>query len=321
MSFPQNLFILGAGFSKSFCNSIPTISSLTQLLFDEKSDEETKYPKLCEFVRNAYKHSRQNNQIRDIENIATVILTKKIFIDDIEKAEYDILRYEVLKFISDKLKGYSCDENKKETLIKFLKLGTPKRSINELICPSSYLTFNYDLIVEETGTWVDYGLIRSYPSHFIQDTLGHPIDYVKLHGSLNWYSAKGTTGYEINNTYIVAENNRNFPIHSKDVPVFVPMAHAKDSFLVGSLFSSLWAKAIRYFENAVNVYFLGYSFPISDMNNLFLFMKFKNKIKRIVVYYENPTDPNFKRLVDIFGEEIVINMDAKAFIEQEIFSG
>jgi hypothetical protein len=152
----------------------------------------------------------------------------------------------------------------------------------------------------------------------VQGTLGHPIEYVKLHGSLNWYKAKGTTDFEINNTYVVSEGNRNYPIHSKDIPVFIPMAHAKDTFLVGSLFSSLWAKAISYLENANSVYFLGYSFPVSDMNNLFLFMKYKEKIRKVVVYYENSNDQNYQRLLNIFGKEVVVNLDAKTFIENEI---
>ena len=32
-------------------------------------------------------------------------------------------------------------------------------------------------------------------------------------------------------------------IHNSDVPVFMPMAHAKEKFLTGSLFNTIWSKA------------------------------------------------------------------------------
>lgn len=54
------------------------------------------------------------------------------------------------------------------------------------------------------------------------------------------------------------------------------------------------------------------------MNNLFLFLNYKERIRRIVVRYENEDSSDLKRLRHLFGSDIVINQDAKSYIENNI---
>jgi hypothetical protein len=147
--------------------------------------------------------------------------------------------------------------------------------------------------------------------------LGDPIEYLKLHGSFNWFKAKGddTDIFNANAIYHVDENDENYAIHKTDVPVFIPMAHSKESFLNGSLFTTLWARANDRLKNADEIVFIGYGFPFTDINNFSFFLEYKGKITKIVVY-EQPDSVNLDRLKLIFGADKIINMDAKQFIEE-----
>ena len=92
------------------------------------------------------------------------------------------------------------------------------------------------------------------------------------------------------------------------------MAHAKESFLRGSLFNLLWSKADYYLKNAEKVYFIGYGFPKSDVNNLDFLLSHRKKIEKVVVF--EPKDQlHLARLQDLLGKDLVINCDAKEFLK------
>lgn len=274
MNFIDNklqVFVLGAGFSRSFCTSISLMSDLTFLLFDDKTREDIRYADLSKYVRDVYDKSNKYEDIKNIGTIATVILTKKIFINEPEKMKFDNLKHQLLRFINDKLCQAKADKDKEDTIKQFIS-NDPS-----FYCSSSnpprlgrgvkriFISLNYDLIIERLGIKVDYGVIDGYQRTipFKQYLHGEKvIEYVKLHGSLNWFRAKGTDNSNISNIYVVNKCDSHFAIHSEDVPVFIPMAHSKDSFLTGSLFSTLWAKAIDILNKADDILFIGYGFPL-----------------------------------------------------------
>ncbi len=319
------VFILGAGFSRSFCRSMPLMRDLADSFFEDKSREA--YPELYDYIRETYRNGNNYDGIKDIETIATVILSKKIFCDDMEKYNFEKLRYQLLKFIRDKYYSFAADRDKENILREFItsvrsvkiSQGSMSRKARRI-----FISFNYDLLIERLGVQVDYGFLDSYAKFKpIRNYLhgSKSIEYIKLHGSFNWFKAKGTDDFDINKVYVVNENDVHYNIHSRDIPVFIPMAHAKDAFLRGSLFSTLWADAISKLEEAEDIYFIGYGFPQSDVNNLFLFLKlnkFKEKLRKIVVLDESDDQEDLKRLEGIFGADIVENNDASAFIEKEL---
>ena len=94
------------------------------------------------------------------------------------------------------------------------------------------------------------------------------------------------------------------------------MAHAKELFLYGTLFNILWAKATYYINHAKEIYFIGYGFPESDINNLLMFLKNKKKIKEIIVYYPDKKDEDLNRLIQIFGKKIVKNINALDYLAE-----
>ena len=99
------------------------------------------------------------------------------------------------------------------------------------------------------------------------------------------------------------------------------MAHGKELFLHGSLYNFLWAKTFQYLHDAEEIFFIGYGFPETDINNLLYFSDpyLKRKIEKIVVLYRKNVKQNLKRLGNLFGPEKIINMDAKQFIKDNIF--
>ena len=91
------------------------------------------------------------------------------------------------------------------------------------------------------------------------------------------------------------------------------MAHAKESFLRGSLFNLLWSKADYYLKNAQEIFFLGYGFPKSDMNNLEFLLRHRDRFKKVVVF-EREGHPDLDRLRALLGDTLVQSMDAKEFL-------
>jgi hypothetical protein len=90
------------------------------------------------------------------------------------------------------------------------------------------------------------------------------------------------------------------------------MAHAKESFLRGSLFNLLWSKADYYLKNAQEIYFLGYGFPKTDMNNLEFLLRHRERFKKVVVF-EPENSPVLERLRRLLGS-LVESRDAKEYL-------
>jgi hypothetical protein len=128
---------------------------------------------------------------------------------------------------------------------------------------------------------------------------------LKSHGSFNWFRLNDEKESDINNIHIHWER------YFDQLPVFIPMTYTKYRFIYGSLFNILWKRMINYLEVVEEISFIGYSFPKTDMDNLCTFLKFKDKIKRIVVYSEEEK----KELSTIFND-VVVSVDAKEYINQ-----
>ena len=93
------------------------------------------------------------------------------------------------------------------------------------------------------------------------------------------------------------------------------MAHAKESFLRGSLFNLLWSKADYYLKNAQEIYFLGYGFPKTDVNNLEFLLRHRDRFKKVVVF-EQKDHPDLLRLQKLLGEALVVSADAKSYLSK-----
>ncbi len=320
----RRVFVLGAGFSKSFSSSVPTIQDLNNALFDTHAGHHDKYRQLRAFARRYYEMSNHREELRNLENLSTVIFAKVIFKNPEEELEFQLLRYQLLRFIYDNTRVIQIDQASDDVLVRFVRFcGKSLDDQNKE--ESVIITFNYDLILEQAyrkayaskSYPIFYGIDLNYYDARRKAQIDTPrlLEIIKLHGSFNWFRVKGSSSNDISSVYEVDEAEPG--IHENDVPVFIPMAHNKELFLNGPLYSTLWAKAMRFLDKAEELVFIGYGFPQTDINNLVLFLNYKEKIRHVVVSYERPDHPNLKRLQQMFGEGVVRNANAKDFLMSE----
>ena len=67
-------------------------------------------------------------------------------------------------------------------------------------------------------------------------------------------------------------------------------------------------------KNAEEIYFIGYSFPKTDVNNLEFLLRHRDRFKKAVVL-DSVGRQNLMRLQKLLGEDLVESCDAKEFIK------
>ena len=294
----RRIFVLGSGFSKSFCPQMPTLRDLNERIPFGISDD---FPHLREYCR---------------------LLSAQIFPGVRESLYHSILRFELLRFIANEIRrDHVVDSASAAVLRKFLSgcENCPSEGLRDTLL----LSFNYDTLIEDViaddpemdaRVAVDYG-VRIDPADrsAVRAPRTLTIDLIKLHGSLNWYPVKGASDpLDLKNVCQVEPCDRSFPIYREDTPIYIPMAHAKESFLRGSLFNLLWSKADYYLKNAQEIYFLGYGFPKTDMNNLEFLLRHRTRFKKVVVF-EPEGSAVLERLRCLLGD-LVESRDAKEYL-------
>ena len=317
----RRIFVFGSGFSKSFCPTMPTLRDLNELIPFGISDE---FPHLRDYCRRFLELCNNQAEYLNIETLSTSILSAQIFPGVRENLYHSSLRFELLRFISGAIRhDGTINADSAQALRKFLQscMNCPDEGLRDTLL----LSFNYDTLIEnaiasdpELSEYVsvDYG-VRIDPADrsAVRPQCRHTIDLIKLHGSLNWYPVKGASDpLDLKNVCQVEPCDRSFPIYCEDTPIYIPMAHAKESFLRGSLFNLLWSKADYYLKNAEEIYFLGYGFPKTDMNNLEFLLSHRDRFKSVVVF-EPEGHPDLERLHALLGD-IVDRCDAKEFLSK-----
>ena len=317
----RRIFVLGSGFSKSFSPQMPTLRDLNELIPFGIPDE---FPHLRDYCKRFVELCNGDDEYLGIEPLATAILSAQIFPGERERLYHASLRFELLRFIASVIRSDNVlDENSTKILKQFLK--TCENNPSEGSRDTLLLSFNYDTLIEtaiandkelsETVS-VDYGVkIEPADRSAKRGKRTRTIDLIKLHGSLNWFPVKGASDeLDLKNVCEVEPQDRSFPIYCEDTPVYIPMAHAKESFLRGSLFNLLWSKADYYLKNAEEVYFIGYGFPKTDINNLEFLLRHRNRFKKVIVL-DSKGWLDVQRLQKLLGNELVECCDAKEFIK------
>lgn len=319
MNAYRRIFVLGSGFSKSFLPQMPTLRDLNELIPFGISEE---FPHFRDYCKRFLDLCNGQSEYLSIESLATSILSARIFPGERERLYHASLRFELLRFIASAIRhDEGLSEEAAEVMRKFLKscINCPAEGRRDTLLVS----FNYDTLIESTIAndpelreiaSVDYGVrIDRADRSANHKPLDHTIDLIKLHGSLNWFPIKGVADeLDLKNVCQVEPEDRSFPIYCEDTPIYIPMAHAKESFLRGSLFNVLWSKADYYLKNAEEIYFIGYGFPKSDVNNLDFLLSHRDRFKKVVVF-EREGHPDLVRLENLLGKDVVQSMDAKNY--------
>lgn len=312
----KRIYVLGSGFSKSISKNMPSMKGLTEEL---RKAEDNKYPELMEFIQNLKKKTNCSRELTSMEAVCSLILGRDIFYNSTVNLHYQILQNQLVHWLYDKIDNAAktVDPDKEDAIKQFITSCVyPKDGRKALV-----ITFNYDLLLErlfasmpDLPFCLDYVVqLNSYFNEKKSQVGKEPFPYLKLHGSFNWFRSPGSLVCDIDNVYLSEEHgySRNL-IHHNDIPVFVPMAFSKQSYLEGSFFNVLWNIAQRYLEMAEEITFIGYGFPITDLINLAFFLNFKDKIKHVVIKGEEETKRS--RLEALFGKERIIDKDAIEYI-------
>lgn len=295
---------------------MPSMKGLTEEL---RKAEDNKYPELMEFIQNLKKKTNCSRELTSMEAVCSLILGRDIFYNSTVNLHYQILQNQLVHWLYDKIDNAAktVDPDKEDAIKQFITSCVyPKDGRKALV-----ITFNYDLLLErlfasmpDLPFCLDYVVqLNSYFNEKKSQVGKEPFPYLKLHGSFNWFRSPGSLVCDIDNVYLSEEHgySRNL-IHHNDIPVFVPMAFSKQSYLEGSFFNVLWNIAQRYLEMAEEITFIGYGFPITDLINLAFFLNFKDKIKHVVIKGEEETKRS--RLEALFGKERIIDKDAIEYI-------
>ena len=318
----RRIFVLGSGFSKSFSPRMPTLRDLNELIPFGIPDE---FPHLRDYCKRFLELCNGDNEYLGIEPLATSILSAQIFPGERERLYHASLRFELLRFIASMIRSDNVlDDSSAAILKQFLKTCENDSDSGER--DTLLLSFNYDTLIESMiasdkelreSVSVDYGVkIDPADRSAKRGKKTRTIDLIKLHGSLNWFPVKGASDeLDLKNVCEVEPQDRSFPIYCEDTPIFIPMAHAKESFLRGSLFNLLWSKADYYLKNAEEIYFIGYGFPKTDINNLEFLLRHRDRFKKVVVL-DSKGWLDLQRLQKLLGNELVECSDAKVFIEK-----
>jgi len=317
----QTVLVLGSGFSKSFCPSLPTLKDLDGRLFRPLGSEFAQLEQYCKDF--AALCNRQSEYLK-VEDIATAILSAQVFPGEEDRLRHEALKFQLLRFIQRSMRQHHpLAPEAASTLGAFLS------DCAQPVSPDSrtlLISFNYDLLIEEQlraqklPCEVDYGIALASADipHTENVNSASTLHLLKLHGSLNWYRLKGATLLsDLRSACRIDDDDPSYPLYQHDNPIFIPMAHAKDSYLRGSLFSLLWAKAEYHLARARDIHFLGYGFPRTDINNLAFLLRHRERIRSVVVYEDD--DPiELDRLRRLFGQNTVINQDARNWIATHI---
>lgn len=295
----NKVFILGAGFTKSYAPNAP-------LLCDDYGGIEL-LEKFKEFpwsrkILNLEMRINSKNKV-NLERLMTRLEGQMPYDFEGEAREQFALLLSQLKIkLKERLERLREGEIFENELENFAYYCVE----NKYHC----ITFNYDDILDEalykrkmggsphnSSTWHPdggYGFFClpaystvSRPSLFMDQT---SMLLLKLHGSLNWRPIRGATQpFAVNDivhhepwlsheqrSYYKRNTGTDFPDfiiegHLNPEPFIVPPILIKPTLVEQPILRLLWSLAYKILQEADAVFFLGYSLPITDIAAGFLF--------------------------------------------------
>ncbi len=307
---------------------MPTIKDLKKRLIS-LDPSEANFGELVRYIQNLTDLSNNDPALTSFESICHLILSKPFYFNSDEELRYYILRTQLLRWIHSRIENEepTIDRKYRSDVIDFLEYSSCSCSPAVQEGESLVITFNYDLLLERLlknnknrvcrmNHSVRLNTYRDMVRDEGRSSSDLVFEYLKLHGSFDWYLAPSSDSINISNTYHVEfdDHNREL-IHKGDIPVFVPMSFSKTKYLKGSLFNILWNKAVSYMDAAEQIHFIGYGFPASDNDYLELFLKYKQKVRDIVLFDK----PSQKRAERIFENARVMHMHAGEYLKQKMY--
>lgn len=152
---------------------------------------------------------------------------------------------------------------------------------------NSFITFNYDLLLDKAVSINDRGLLGDYAVPFVsvshfdgynrilrKKRLPRDVDILKLHGSLNWAVCSQCNSPHLAYYYRYKRLPQEHCSLCKGLlaPVLVPPTYRKD---IGryTFLAKVWEKAEEMIREADEITIVGYSFPDADIEAKWLFKR------------------------------------------------
>lgn len=214
-----------------------------------------------------------------------------------------------------------------------VKSGVHRKILNKLKDGDSVLTFNYDLLIEESfgqnKIWTPIGgygdRFHGVTSTWCKNWLGkhgmtkadHPkLRLLKLHGSLNWRLYKTMEVTLKDRPYVV--RTRNNSAVSETVSILPPGWNKR---IDRSPYKQLWREARLKLEKCKTIIIIGYSLPETDLLAKALFAEIVRLRKARGLYLKqlHLADPNERvkqRFIELFIP--ALNAQSKIFRYQDI---
>jgi hypothetical protein len=199
--------------------------------------------------------------------------------------------------------------------------------------PRSVVSFNYDLIVDQTMlslgllNWkgaayrgakcamvpTNSGSTRAYA--LPRSRMSGAVPLIKLHGSIHWGEAGRAKGFRLSGAKLPSDTHNRFDlVRVPDKPFLIPPIASKIDIQEGPLRES-WYSALDQLHKAQSWIIWGYSFPDTDTISHVLFRTaLARNRKKKPIFVVNPDDEAVSRVQRICNKVAV-----KHFISMECF--
>lgn len=324
----NDVFFLGAGFSRSIDSSYPTLKELSEHVQKKMQTDEKGS------VREHYDHEIPAQLKNNVEALLSYLSADLPWKTGTQKYENLALYEKIIEYIQSYFLGKHIasaqeikdiqqgiilpdfgltDEKNAAIFYKFILKNNLDKNRKDII------TLNYDLMSEvflnkyklhQTSIRNDdlyqipipYTETRSGSGSFTHYGMPHTPHLIKLHGSINWY----WSGRSPTDTIFCHENFSK----EQDIlglrPCIVPPVMDKTQFYDHVVLRGLWEIAERKLRKADNIYIIGFSFPPTDLSVRFLFQSaLRNKSPQIYVVNTDTSEGLKATYKEVLGESDV----------------
>ena len=276
-------WILGAGFSKAISEHMPTMAELGLATCSTIAEDDMLVLSLGAAERAAI-HSG-TIPLGDLEVWLTSLASPQPFLSESENLRRAALSSQLTEIIADEI----------ERLRRLACGGARPRWLDDLITLWHYgedavLSLNYDTLVENSVVSLRLTdrlgrqllrcspILRWYPRQVVSEVSRNvnndPVDtfeFLKLHGSTNWYVMAGTAEVNRADELITewtpderaAPHFLRAPLRGASRAILIPTADKAVGY-TKAVFANIWRAARGRLETATELVLFGYSLPPSD---------------------------------------------------------
>jgi hypothetical protein len=285
----QTLLVLGAGFTKAFCPDAPLLKDEFEH-YKKLYDQYKTLPQIRRIFDTELEFSRFENRRNTPQRINLERLMSRLsgmpFDSEGDKQNIQAMSIDLKKVFVTRLREYfKITDVHIEKLNDFayylIKNNISIITLNNDCLLEQYLNQDFSPEISKWSLDNGYGfpmrsaeeIIEPQQRLFSSSTL-----LLKLHGSINWVVEIGTSPpYKFSDIhYLGFKNSFSSPYRdyfNLDDPLIVPPVMTKSDLAHQPILKFIWQKAFKLIQNADQIIFVGYSFPVTDMAATQLFME------------------------------------------------